>query len=77
LRVNHQRDLIKEQLDTILHNTLENMEAFDFRDTVTTALELAQIVKQVGPFVGITSLLEVCMKFFMFLFLELTQNANN
>ncbi len=53
------------------------MEAFDFRDTVTTALELAQIVKQVGPFVGITSLLEVCMKFFMFLFLELTQNANN
>jgi hypothetical protein len=41
---------MKEQLDTILCNTLENIEAFDFRDIATTALGLAKIVKHVGPF---------------------------
>ena len=32
--------------------TRKSMEAFDFRDIATTALSLAKIVKQVGPFGG-------------------------
>ena len=52
LMTNLQHVQIKEQLDTILCSTLENMEAFDFRNIATTALGLAKIVKQVGPFRG-------------------------
>jgi hypothetical protein len=37
-RTNLRHVQMKEQLDTILCNTLENIEAFDFRDIATTAL---------------------------------------
>jgi hypothetical protein len=49
-RTNLRHVQMKEQLDTILCNTLENIEAFDFRDIATTALGMAKIVKHVGPF---------------------------
>jgi hypothetical protein len=34
---------IKEQLYTIICNTMENLQAFDFRDISTTALGLAKL----------------------------------
>ncbi len=49
-RTNLRHFQMKEQLDTILCNTLENIEAFDSRDIATTALGLAKIVKHVGHF---------------------------
>ena len=49
-RTNLRHVQMKEQLDTILCNTLENIEAFDFRDIATTALGLAKIEKHIGPF---------------------------
>ena len=48
----HQHGQINEQLDTILHNTLEDIGRFNGRDIATTALGMAKIVKQVGRFRG-------------------------
>ncbi len=52
-RTNLRHGQIKEQLDAVLLcNTLENLQAFRFRDIATTALGLAKTVKQVGLFCG-------------------------
>jgi hypothetical protein len=52
-RTNHNKHgQIKEQLDVILVNTLENIGRFNPRAVATTALGLAKIVKQVGHVSG-------------------------
>ena len=51
-RTNLRHGQIKEQLGTMLYNTMDQMKAFDFREIATTTLGLAKIVNQVGPFGG-------------------------